>query len=194
MEIEYTLSVLKARAERAPDGRAAAMLARGRVRGAVVAVDEQTHREILMQFPQKVPLKYLVSKLLSPDALRPVGFADFVLSRGRVERGRVVLTRDAHRDVLTAFYPHLVTSAISLKDPSPAELAKNFAVAMADWVRAGYEVVDQAEHERRRAICLECEHWDAGARLGTGKCRVCGCSSVKWWLASSKCPTSPPRW
>lgn len=75
-------------------------------------------------------------------------------------------------------------------DPSPLEMARNFAGAMERWAKAGFETVDRETHGQRMAICASCPHWDGKARFGLGKCRApgCGCSRFKHWLASESCP------
>ena len=51
---------------------------------------------------------------------------------------------------------------------------------------SGLKLVDQAEHDRRRAICLKpCEFYDAAA----DRCRACGCvDNWKAWIESQDCP------
>jgi hypothetical protein len=71
-----------------------------------------------------------------------------------------------------------------------AELAGNFAGAMTRWIAAGAPVVSAETYAARAAVCEGCEHWDGAARLGLGKCKApgCGCTSLKRWLATEKCP------
>lgn len=75
-------------------------------------------------------------------------------------------------------------------EPSVAELAGNFASAMGRWILAGAPVASQIQYYARAAICDSCPHWDGKARAGLGKCGVpgCGCTSMKRWLATEKCP------
>lgn len=79
-------------------------------------------------------------------------------------------------------------------DPTFLDLTNNFADAIKEWVNSGAKVVNRDVYEYRHAICEGCEHWQSNARLGTGKCKICGCSGIKLWLASSKCPHKPPKW
>jgi len=78
--------------------------------------------------------------------------------------------------------------------PTGAALAANFNKAMLGWAKAGFKVVKREVYEHRQAICSACEFWRPDARLGTGMCIKCGCSGVKLWLATSKCPDQPARW
>lgn len=57
--------------------------------------------------------------------------------------------------------------------------------AAARFVASGFATVDQAEFDRRHAICEACEHFDAAKN----RCRRCGCSlSYKPWARSENCP------
>ena len=75
-----------------------------------------------------------------------------------------------------------------MAEPTKADLAVNVTKAAWAWAAAGLPVVTQLVYDGRRAICDACEHWDATAFLGMGKCKACGCSSLKLWLATSRCP------
>ena len=59
------------------------------------------------------------------------------------------------------------------------------ARAAARFAASGLAIVDQAEHDRRQAICEACEHFDAEAN----RCRQCGCSlALKPWGKVWSCP------
>ena len=63
--------------------------------------------------------------------------------------------------------------------------AGNAVKAAAGFVASGFAVADQAEQERRLAICQECEFFDHAR----SRCTKCGCIAVwKAWVASQKCP------
>lgn len=74
--------------------------------------------------------------------------------------------------------------------PTAFDMAKNFAGSMAKWAKAGFTTVEKSEYENRIGICQGCEFWDGSARGGLGKCnhKQCGCSRLKHWLATEKCP------
>lgn len=76
------------------------------------------------------------------------------------------------------------------EEPTVAELATNFTVAVAKWAASGFKVVDGATYAARSAACAGCEHWSDTARLGLGKCSApgCGCTRLKRWLATERCP------
>lgn len=75
-------------------------------------------------------------------------------------------------------------------------LAGRLAAALEHWAARGFPVVSAAEAGRRRSICGSCPYWDERGFSGLGRCRHrgCGCSGVKLYLASERCPDDPPRW
>lgn len=85
--------------------------------------------------------------------------------------------------------PVATSPPAALTEPTAAELAVNFASAMARWIEAGVPVVSQAIYDARAAACGSCELWDGAARFGLGKCQApgCGCTKFKRWLATERC-------
>jgi hypothetical protein len=74
-------------------------------------------------------------------------------------------------------YPSLATQAVSAMG------------AAARFVGSGFATVDQAEFDRRHAICETCEHFDAAQN----RCRECACYlAVKPWSKAERCPEG--RW
>lgn len=74
-------------------------------------------------------------------------------------------------------------------EPTMAEMAATAARAVAGWVKAGVPVATPDQYEIRRRVCVSCEHWDSQALRGTGRCKLCGCSTwAKLRLATEKCP------
>jgi hypothetical protein len=80
------------------------------------------------------------------------------------------------------------TPAVS--EPTLSELAANFSGAIMRWVKAGAPVSSQEVYGERSAVCDACQYWDGTARLGLGKCSApgCGCTSMKRWLQTERCP------
>lgn len=102
----------------------------------------------------------------------------------RVESdGRVV-------DLMAADGVEILPAPAHEDGPSLVDLARNFAGATARWVTAGLPVVTQEVYAGRAVICGGCEYWQADARLGLGECTApgCGCTSLKLWLATERCP------
>lgn len=118
-------------------------------------------------------------------SVRPAGFRADLLAAGRMEGDTLVIDSEAWKSTVAR---HL--AGFGVPEPTVAELAQNFASALARWANAGFAVADQATHADRMAVCRACSHWEGGARLGLGACRApgCGCTRFKHWLASEKCP------
>lgn len=81
-------------------------------------------------------------------------------------------------------------------DNSPQEypgvfaMAKNFGTSMVKWAKSGFKTVDeQSIYDARLEICKSCPEWDSNALGGTGRCKICGCSTkAKLRLATESCP------
>ena len=81
------------------------------------------------------------------------------------------------------------------KEPNLIDKAKSLGTAVYDWAsKDKFQKTPHDEVEKRKAICLACPQWDATAFNNLGKCKICGCSSGKWYIPSSKCPDNPPKW
>jgi hypothetical protein len=79
--------------------------------------------------------------------------------------------------------------------PAPAKVSlltkvRRLGVALKRWQAAGRPVVSRETARERAAICQGCEYWRAGGNFGLGECRApgCGCTRLKIWLATEKCP------
>ena len=103
-----------------------------------------------------------------------------------LERPRVVTAPGDAVAVVSAQAP----AVQPLHEPTLTELATNFAGAVGRWAAGGFATVDADAYAARSAICDGCTFWDGSARLGLGKCKApgCGCTSVKRWLATERCP------
>ncbi len=140
----------------------------------------------------------MATLLFTPDQLHRrchrLG-ADFIASlraRGEIIDGtlhidqvifnRLFVTRLAELPPDSASRPPEIT------EPTLTELTANFASAMTRWASAGFQTVTKEQYDARAAICSSCEFWDATARLGLGKCKACGCTKFKRWLATERCP------
>jgi hypothetical protein len=68
------------------------------------------------------------------------------------------------------------------------EMMRNLGQAAILYANDGFKNCTREQHNQRLEICKACEFWDASGYMGLGKCRKCGCSGMKLWVASSKCP------
>jgi hypothetical protein len=72
-----------------------------------------------------------------------------------------------------------------------SQLAVNFTTEMLRFAKGGFKIVSEAEFRRRLAVCRSktCGYrFDENANGGAGKCTKCGCTKLKHWLATSRCP------
>ena len=74
------------------------------------------------------------------------------------------------------------------EEPTIFDLASNFIFATKKWVEAGFPVVNDDIYNNRFSICKMCDFWDDDCRSGLGKCKKCGCTKFKRWLATEHCP------
>jgi hypothetical protein len=74
--------------------------------------------------------------------------------------------------------------------PPIAIQASNLFRSAIGWARSGFKLAPKAVRAERQAICDLCEKWDKVQR----RCRACGCTSLKPWAASSRCPLPDPKW
>lgn len=79
-------------------------------------------------------------------------------------------------------------------EPSMKDMAVNLVSALGAWAAAGFPVLSAEDARARGEQCSgsetkpKCAHWQPDARGGFGKCTLCGCTNLKWWLATAKCP------
>jgi hypothetical protein len=73
--------------------------------------------------------------------------------------------------------------------PSLFQMAKNVTKSAAKFIKSGMKTVSPEDLEKRLAICKACDNFDAIALKGTGRCKLCGCSThLKLSMATEKCP------
>lgn len=74
----------------------------------------------------------------------------------------------------------------------PSLTAQAKTAVMAFWDAAKNDsllkTVSDEVFSKRKAICLDCEYYDASAFLGSGRCRVCGCGVAKLKMPTQECP------
>jgi hypothetical protein len=81
------------------------------------------------------------------------------------------------------------------KEPNLVDKARSLGTAVTDWVTQDkFSKVTDEQFQARKTICLSCPNWDNAGYNNTGKCKLCGCSVMKLYIPSAKCPDHPPRW
>lgn len=125
-------------------------------------------------------------------AARPPGYID-ALIQVATRDGDAYLLQDADWQSISKRYAQpILIQEDPPQEPSLAQMAANFAGSMVGWIKAGFPVVSEAQFRARQTACNGCAEWDAQARFGMGKCRACGCTKWKPWLATATCKRG--RW
>jgi len=75
---------------------------------------------------------------------------------------------------------------VLIPEPTLAELAVNFTSSVSRWAAGGFPVVAEDEYQHRQMICSACEFWRTDGLFA--HCGKCGCSRLKAWMGTSKCP------
>jgi hypothetical protein len=115
---------------------------------------------------------------------RPNGYKKLVLKYSKVVGDRVWMSAIDHQRIRN-YYLHKTPI-----EPTMGDMAKNLFDSLARWARNGFPVATEKQINKRKMECLNCPYWDGKARNGLGKCmhQKCGCTMVKWWIATEKCP------
>lgn len=127
------------------------------------------------------------AQLYEKATIRPAGYLEDVLALASVEGEVLSLDHESHQRLAAKYRTPL---AEALREPTMSELAGNFTKSVARWVHAGFPVVPNEVYATRTTLCESCEFWDGVARMGLGKCthKNCGCTKMKRWLSTEKCP------
>ena len=133
-------------------------------------------------------IRFTLDQRREKAAIRPPGYFEDVLAVATVQGEVLTLDQKAYEKLAAKYRGSGATPPP--EEPTAAELAANFSSALARWSAAGFPVVSREIYADRAAVCARCEFWDAAARFGLGKCRhkKCGCTKMKRWLATEKCP------
>lgn len=81
-----------------------------------------------------------------------------------------------------------LSQELSNELPSGFDMVKNFTTSALTWVASGFRLVDKVTFDQRMAVCQACPFWKPRARFTLGKCNKCGCTKLKQWLATERCP------
>jgi hypothetical protein len=74
-------------------------------------------------------------------------------------------------------------------DPTAIGKVASFLAASYQFIAGGASLVSAEEQAARLAICHECPHLDRVAFMGSGSCRLCGCSiKIKSRATTFTCP------
>jgi hypothetical protein len=82
----------------------------------------------------------------------------------------------------------LLTMQHGLSRVSISTKALTFLQAMRTWKSAGFPLPTRRMIHNRLTICKACEQFLPGGNLMLGECKKCGCTKLKTFLATEKCP------
>ena len=70
------------------------------------------------------------------------------------------------------------------------EKARRLALALVRWARGGFGLVGAVARQRRKRACEACDYWRPKGNVGLGECQApgCGCTRLKCWLPTERCP------
>jgi hypothetical protein len=111
---------------------------------------------------------------------RAPGYLDAISAAGKRE-GQLLRIEDADFARIRADFP-------GPSGPSLGALTANFAGAILRWQRAGFPVVSREVFQARMQACNACPNWGTDGVIA--KCSVCGCTALKLWAGSERCPES----
>ena len=74
--------------------------------------------------------------------------------------------------------------------------AKRLRVELLNARRAGWKKAPPAVRQARLTVCQQCGYYDPRGNLLLGECHApgCGCTRLKLWIATARCPLKPPKW
>lgn len=133
---------------------------------------------------------YSERSLARAAAKRRPGFVDALVAGGLAPDGSgrlQCLDASVHARIVRE-YP--ADARGSLERPGVANKAGRLGGALVRWVRAGFGLAEKRERARRKAACETCELWRPRGNLGLGECQApgCGCTRLKRYLPTERCP------
>jgi len=76
-----------------------------------------------------------------------------------------------------------------MKKPILLFNAANLGNSLVNWTASGLPTTPPEILAAREATCRACAEWDAASLNGTGRCRICKCSTwAKIRMATERCP------
>lgn len=152
------------------------------------------------------PVRICYSDLVAAAERRPPGYLERVMAAGTINGEHLVMPLEKYL-ALQADFPasgpgqdRLDRRRRQTDHPQPidpptwSKMLASFTTESIRWAASGFKLAPRDTLQERHRICLECRHWDPDRWAGTGGCRICGCSRLKPFLATTACPDTPPRW
>ena len=97
-------------------------------------------------------------------------------------------------DSFETVIPADIKLSVEISDelPSGFDMMKNFTASALAWAASGFLLVNKVKFDQRMNVCKACPFWEPRARFTLGKCEKCGCTKLKQWLVTERCPDG--RW
>jgi len=137
----------------------------------------------LQLLAMKIPLAHIHVRA----AERPEGYVEDVLSKGRVDGDFLEIDDVAYAGLVEKYQ-----GGVLFPEPTLRDVLVNASTALARFIKAGCPVLSQEDIHRRSAVCTgkhearPCSEWSTDGLYA--HCALCGCSKLKMWLATEKCP------
>ncbi len=136
--------------------------------------------------------KFSIADLKESSTNKPEGYYEEVLLFCERDGDTLKMPIDKWiemRDKYTHSARINLREGIRQQTPDLKEMAKSATKSMANWASSGFKIAPKEVYDQRLNECKTCPHWDYEALANTGRCKVCGCSTVaKLRLATEKCP------
>jgi len=147
-------------------------------------------------------LKFLVSAFLISARGKPKGYQEEVMRNSRRVGSYRVMSRDAYLAIQQKYSVGVASveakdlPAILSQDRSPSwtDMIRSAAEEMTKWTAAGFPLCSPSQLQARAEVCTSCTHWDSAMWGGAGGCKICRCTKLKLYMATTTCPDKPPKW
>lgn len=117
---------------------------------------------------------------------KPEGYMEDMLAHGTVQDDKLIMKIEDVNMLFEKYNGQVIRSFD--QEPGTGEVLSNFFSSVRESVKTGFRRVSAEKHQERLDICAQCRFWRPSAFMGMGKCKKCGCSGVKLWLSTSRCP------
>lgn len=136
--------------------------------------------------------KFSITALKESSVNKPEGYYEEVLSYCEQDGDTLKMPADKWAEMRNKYThsarPNPEENGQS-QTPNLKDMAKSVTKSMANWAGSGFKIAPKEVFDQRLNECKACPHWNSEALANTGRCKICGCSTVaKLRLATEKCP------
>jgi hypothetical protein len=138
-----------------------------------------------ISFPKSIFEK--MSESLGQDYIEDMNKVSLEIdSRMKISKNDFIKIKKKYGTVLGSVVDNTILN--SEQEMPLTQKITSFIGEMAKSAKSGFKMASEEEILKRKSICQSCPHWNQNAFMGSGKCKICGCSGAKLWLATSSCP------